>query len=198
MYDAPETRLSLLLRIGNPADEQAWREFVEIYQPVVVQMARRRGLQEADAQDLVQTLLSRVAKKSRQWDSDPRTGSFRGWLATTTRNLVIDHFRQQQRQPGAMADSQWQHLAVAATEEQEYDLQHRRELFQWAAQRCRSEFADKTWQAFHRTSVEQESVAQVAQSLSLTAGAVYIARSRVLARIRAVIQNSDFDSISIP
>lgn len=195
MYNAPETRLSLLLRLGDLADEQAWCEFLDIYQPLVLQMAQRQGLQEADAQDLVQTLFSRVAKKARSWQTEKETGTFRGWLATTTRNLVIDHFRRQQRLPSNITDSHLMNVRGPAVDE-EFDLQQRRMLFQWAANRCRSEFTPKTWDAFWSTAVDNQAVSNVAEQLSMSAGAIYIARSRVLARIRALIEHTSFDSRS--
>lgn len=195
MYDAPETRLSLLLRLGDLADNQAWSEFLAIYQPLVFRLAVRQGLQDADAHDLVQTLFARVAKKASNWQADPSVGSFRGWLAITSRNLVIDHFRKQQRQPGYISDSQLHNLSADSID-QDFDLQQRRQLFQWAASRCRSEFTTKTWDAFWLTAIENKAVAEVASLLSISTGAVYIAKSRVLARIRSLVENSSFDTHS--
>jgi RNA polymerase sigma factor (sigma-70 family) len=193
MQNAPETRLSLLLRLGDWADENAWAEFLEIYQPVVLQLAQRQGLQEADAHDLVQTMFSRVAKKASNWQTDLSNGTFRGWLAITTRNLVIDHFRRQQRQPASITDSHLFSLSSGVVDD-EFDMQERRMLFQWAAKRCRSEFTEKTWEAFWLTSVDDQPVATVSKQLSMTAGAIYIARSRVLAKIRSLIESTSFDS----
>lgn len=196
MYDAPETRLSLLLRLGDLADNQAWSEFLTIYQPVVLQMAQHHGLQEADAHDLVQNMFSRIAKKAKNWQTEDREGTFRGWLAITTRNLVIDHFRKQKRLPQSVGDSQLQQLPGQEID-QEFDLQQRKQLFQWAASRCRSEFTENTWMAFWLTAVDNHSVVSVSQQLSLSSGAVYIARSRVMARIRSLIENSSFDTHSV-
>lgn len=195
MNEAPETRLSLLLRLGDLADQQAWNEFLAVYQPVIIRLAQRQGLQEADALDLVQNLFSRIAKKAKNWRHDGAIGTFRGWLAVTIRNLAIDHFRKQQRLPTSVSDSQLQQ--IPATIDHEFDLQQRRQLFHWAACRCRSEFTPKTWDAFWLTAIEHRSVVEVAADLSISSGAVYIARSRVLARIRALVENSCFDTHSV-
>jgi len=194
MKQAPETRSSLLIRLSDPTDEQAWREFVQIYQPVIMQLARRRGLQEADGLDLVQGVLGKVAVLAATWNPDPARGSFRGWLAVTTRRLVIDHFRRQQRQPRNLTEADCDDLVQPPWRDEEFDLQQRRELFAWCAESCRHEFSHRTWQAFWQTSVAQRAIEEVAAELGMTTGAVYVARSRVMARLRGLVQNSQFDS----
>lgn len=194
MNNSPETRSSLLIRLADPTDDQAWQEFVEIYEPVILQLARRRGAQEADAMDLVQSVMGKIATLASTWDADPARGSFRGWLAVTTKRLVIDLFRQQQRQPRSLTEADYDQLVQPELTDQEFDLQQRRELFTWCANTCRLEFSDRTWQAFWRTSVDQRAIDEVAAELKVTKGAVYIARSRVMARLRALVQQSQFDS----
>ena len=78
MVESPNTRPSLLVRIRDPLDERAWSEFLEIYTPLVYQLARRKGLQDADAADLVQEVFRAVAGSIDRWDPDPKRGSFRG------------------------------------------------------------------------------------------------------------------------
>ncbi|HMP78328.1 MAG TPA: sigma-70 family RNA polymerase sigma factor [Pirellulaceae bacterium] len=194
MRNAPDTRASLLIRLRNPRDEQAWCDFLEIYEPAILEIARRRGLQAADAQDLLQDLLARVVKKMENWDHAPDKGSFRGWLATVARNLVIDHFRNQAKQPAALETTVIGACVAHQDEEACFDIAERRQLFKVAAQRCQPLFADSTWQAFWRTAVENQPVSEVAQALGLTSGAVYIARSRVMARIKSAIAALHFDS----
>ena len=94
LHGIPDTQASLLIRVKDPLDRDAWLEFSEIYYPVTYRMARRRGLQDADAQDLAQTVLTSVAEKVGDWQHDPARGRFRSWLTTVTRNAIIDHLRR--------------------------------------------------------------------------------------------------------
>src|ERR1700739_4499560 len=92
MDDSATTRPSLLVRIRDAADHQAWSQFVEIYGPLVYGFARRLGLQDADAADITQEVLRAVAGAARKLVYDPRRGSFRGWLRTVVRNKVRNFF----------------------------------------------------------------------------------------------------------
>lgn len=193
MQNAPETRASLLLRMRESQDEQAWQDFVEIYGPLITRLARRYGLQAADASDVSQDVLTRVAKAVQSWDPDPARGSFRGWLTRVTRNLTIEWFRSRQRRPLTNPDSQQLDLAAAPWTEDCFDWEQRRALFHWAAQKARPLFADNTWQAFCLTAIDQLSPSAAAEQLGISVGAVYIARSRVMARIREIVLRSEFD-----
>jgi len=95
MTTSPHTRPSLLVRIRDAADREAWRQFVELYAPLVYRFARRRGLQDADAADLTQDVLQAVARSSGRLEYDPRRGTFRGWLFTVDRNKLHTFLRRQ-------------------------------------------------------------------------------------------------------
>lgn len=193
MRNAPDTRASLLLRLQQPDDERAWQEFVEIYQPLIERLAVRYGLQSADAQDISQEVLTRVAKAIPEWQHDPARGTFRGWLTRVTRNLTIEQFRLRARRPLTNPESgqleQFQRNADSI-----FQLEQQRELFGWAARKARDQFVPTTWQAFWLTAVEQQSPSEVAEQLGLSTGAVYIARSRVMARLRELIEQTEFES----
>jgi RNA polymerase sigma-70 factor (ECF subfamily) len=190
MNNSPETRHSLLLRLAQPNDLEAWQEFVAIYEPVVVRLAMRRGMQLSDAQDLCQEVLTRVAKLAETWVPDARRGKFRGWLARVARNLVIDHFRRNQRMPLTTSVEMEVLDGVGSTDPaaSQFEFEERKQIFLRAAELAKGQFSEPTWQAFWRTSVENRRPLQVAEELQMTTGAVYVARSRVLASIRKIVE----------
>src|SRR5690349_19854571 len=99
MDETPTTSPSLLARLREPDDGRAWAELTEIYAPLVRRVALRRGLQEADADDLVQEVFCAVARAIERQKFDPSRGSFRGWLFRITRNLVVNFLIARQRHP---------------------------------------------------------------------------------------------------
>jgi RNA polymerase sigma-70 factor (ECF subfamily) len=192
--DDPQTRHTLLAKLRAPGDEAAWSEFVGLYEPLVYRLARRKGLQDADAQDLCQEVFRAVAGAISRWD--PAGGSFRGWLRCITRNLLINLLARQRRHPRGSGDSAVQALLAAQPEPDAeasalFDAEYGRRLFEWAADAVRGEFTLKTWDAFWRTAVEGRRPGEVAAELGMSVGAVYIARSRVLARLRHRIEQLD-------
>ncbi len=193
MDDAPATRHTLIAKLRDPADAQAWREFLALYEPLVYRLARHKGLQDADARDLCQEVFRAVARAIDRWEPDPARGSFRGWLFTIARNLMINFLTRRDRHPRGSGDSNVLAMLDALPADDPhasavFDAEYRKRLFRWAADQVKDEFAAKTWQAFWQTGVENRPVAEVAADLGMTAGAVYIARSRVLARLRQRIQ----------
>lgn len=187
-----ETRASLILRLRDAADVAAWDEFAEIYQPAVYRSARRQGLQAADADDLVQEVLSAVARSVTQWLERDDRGSFRAWLFRIARNTAIDFLTRRQHRPwaegGNAAAGRLAEVEAAANVSSHFDLECRREIFLRAAEIVRRQVSETTWQAFHRTSVLRQSVEQVTQELGMSRGNVYIARSRVMKRLQHVVE----------
>ena len=193
MQETPATRPSLILRIRDPGNHEAWTEFSEIYEPLVYRLARCNGFQHADAADLTQDVLSAIAKAIDRWDPSPERGSFRGWLYRIARNLMINVMIRQQRHPRSAGDSDIKRLLdeIPARDNEAsalFDKEYRRELFQWAARQVRPAFREQTWEAFWRTCVDAEPITRVASDLDMTNGAVYIARSRVMDRLRKAVE----------
>ncbi len=189
MDDSPTTRPSLLVRLRDPRDERAWAEFLEIYTPLVHRLARRKGLQDADAADLTQEVFRAVASAIDRWDPDPARGSFRGWLFRIARNLMVNFLIARDRHPRGSGDTDMRRLlesqpAPAGPESALFDEEYRRRVFRWAAEQVRAEFREPTWQAFWLTGVEGRPPKEVAEALGQSVGAVYIAKSRVMARLR--------------
>jgi RNA polymerase sigma factor (sigma-70 family) len=200
MHDSPATRCSLMVRLRDPADTAAWREFVALYEPLVYRLARRKGLQDADAQDLCQDVFSTLARSIDRWD--PTRGSFRGWLSTITRNLLINFLSRGKNLPRGSGSTSMQDLLDAQPADDPsatavFESEYRRRMFQWVADQVRDEFAPLTWQAFWQTAVEGRATKEVADATGLSVGALYVARSRVLSRLKRRIEQLGDDAASI-
>ena len=200
MSDMPTTRESLVLKIRDETDQQAWAEFTEIYQPALYRFVRRRGFQHADALEVTQEVLMAVASAVDRYEIDETRGRFRHWLSVIAKNTAINYFDRQRRHPRATGDSHIERLL--ATEEfagscsAAFGLEYRRRVFRWAAERVRPTFQEKTWRAFWLTAVENRPVAEVGRELSLSIGAIHAARSRVMARLRRTVARFDDESMS--
>ena len=196
MTDSPATRQSLVARLKNPRDEQAWGEFVEIYAPLISSLARAKGWQSADSADLAQEVFRSVAGAIDRFDPDPARGSFRSWLFRIARNLMINLLAARRIRPQGSGDSDVREMleSVPAPDGAEtafFDVEYRRRIFLWAAEQIRDEFRQSTWQAFWLTAVQGQGPATAAESCGISVGAVYIARSRVMARLRTVIEEAE-------
>jgi RNA polymerase sigma factor (sigma-70 family) len=193
MNEGPVTRASLLVRIRDGDDKDAWRQFVRLYAPVVYGFARKRGLQDADAADLMQEVLRSVATAAGRLEYDPRRGSFRGWLYTVTRNKIFNFLDGRRRQARGSGDSGAQERLEEEPDRGQdpaalWDREYERRLFGLAAEQVRGEFQEATWQAFWQTAVEGRGAREVGEQLAMSPGAVYVAKSRVLARLREQVQ----------
>jgi RNA polymerase sigma-70 factor (ECF subfamily) len=184
----------LLTRIRDGRDVEAWREFVHIYGPVVYRFARNRGLQDADAADLMQDVLRSVARNAHRMEYDPARGTFRGWLYTVTRNKIYNFLSSQRNRPRGTGDTD-AHERLDATPSRDddgpdadWEKEYQRRLSARAMERVKHEFQLATWQAFWQTAVEGKAAAEVGAGLKMTPGAVYVAKSRVLARLREEVR----------
>jgi RNA polymerase sigma-70 factor (ECF subfamily) len=198
MDGCPETQSSLLIRIRDPQDAAAWGRFVDVYTPFIYGVFRRRGLQAADASDVAQDVMRTVASAISRFDYDRDRGSFRGWLFSVARARLNDHYRTRRRQPVGSGETAVHDLLDAQPEppdEREWENSWRQHLLDLAAQRVREQFEPATWRAFWATAVEGRSVAEVADELGLSTGAVYIARSRVMAKLRKAVEEIDADAV---
>ena len=192
MAEAPLTRVTLLNRIKNGGDVDAWKEFVHLYGPVVYGFARKRGLQDADAADLMQEVLRSVSRNAEKMDYDPKRGTFRGWLYTVTRNKIYNFLSAQKNRPRSSGDPSSQERLESIpdrdSDDADWDVEYQRKLSAKAMERVKHEFQANTWQAFWSTAVEGRGVQEVGGELKMTSGAVYVAKSRVLSRLREEVQ----------
>ena len=188
------TRASLLLQLRDARNAAAWEQFVEIYSPVVFGFCRNKGLEDAVAADVSQEVLRAVARAMETFEYDRERGRFRNWLLTVTRSKLSNFFGSRQRRDEPHGNTSIQGLMdgeLTPTEQSSWDIEYHGRLFEWAVEKVRPTMQEATWQAFWRTTISEEDPAKVAEELKLTVGSVYVAKSRVLARLREKIQEVD-------
>jgi RNA polymerase sigma-70 factor (ECF subfamily) len=179
---------SLLERVRLESPE-AWRRLVHLFGPLVYQWCRRQGLQAADATDVGQEVFRAVACTIGRFRRDGPADTFRGWLWTITRSKIADHWRRWQREPqadgGSTAQMRLAELAAAEpAESPPSQPESQSSLYQRGLELIRDEFAERTWRAFWCVAVDGRPPADVAEELGLSVNSVYLARSRVLRRLR--------------
>jgi RNA polymerase sigma-70 factor (ECF subfamily) len=178
------TSETLLDRLRRPGDEQAWRRFVELYTPLILRWAHAQGLAGGDAEDLVQDVLALLIRKLPEFQYD-RQQSFRAWLRTVTVNRCHDFFRRRGRAPRTTDDGA---IDVAAPEGDVLgEAEYRRHLVSRALDLMKGEFETTTWRACWECVVNDRAAADVAAELGISVNAVYIAKSRVLRRLRQAL-----------
>ncbi len=188
MHQWPETNESLILRVKDPADAASWADFLAIYRPVVVRMAYGLGLQHADAEDLAQQVFLSVAKAIEAWEPDSQQPPFRVWLSRITRNAIVNALTR--RKPDAAGGStSVQEMLRELPDRSDKTAQRlmeesRREAIRWATEEIQCEFTEMTWEMFWLTSIEGKTVAEVARRHKKTPGAVYMARFKVMQRLK--------------
>jgi RNA polymerase sigma-70 factor (ECF subfamily) len=187
---SPSTRLTLLARLRESSNDEAWRSFVDLYLPLLFRYCRARGLQEADACDVSQQVLAIVHKAIETFEYDPQRGKFRHWLGAITGH-EIQRYQRKGRQPGRGAgDDVGGDIAQRASGpvDAAWLENFNEHVFTTALARVRPSFDDATWQAFDLSWIQDEKPQVVAAQLGKTAAWVYKARYRVLNRLRAEVE----------
>jgi RNA polymerase sigma-70 factor (ECF subfamily) len=182
---------SLLERI-QADDPIAWGRLVELYAPLLFHWCRRWDLRDQEIADVLQEVFQAVATHVGSFHREHSGDTFRGWLRTITQNKVRDHFRRLRREPDGAGGTEAQ-LRLAQLPERrspdeddsgQSDGRAERRLFGRVLDQIRSEFEDRTWQAFWMATVESQRAGDVAGALGMSPGAVRVAKSRVLRRLR--------------
>jgi RNA polymerase sigma-70 factor, ECF subfamily len=186
MADENNSTSRTLLERARNWDERAWRSLIDLYTPLVIRWCARQGVLGADGDDIRQQVFQSVALNFDSFRRDRPGDTFRGWLRVITRHKVLDHFRRQDGQPQAIGgtDAHRQLERVAEPEPPEDTDEDLSALYHRALELVRSEFEQKTWNAFWRVAVEGRTTAEVAAELDMSTAAVRKAKSRIVLRLR--------------
>ena len=192
-HDTSSSTSSSLLHRAVAQDAEAWRRLSELYGPVVYGWVRAAGFKEHDAADIVQEVFRAVFSSLDRFRRDRPTDSFRGWLSTIAHRRACDHLRKRAGQPAAAGGTEAQAMLQELPERLPEDglpedANSHADLIRRALELVRPEFAERTWQACMQTTVEGRRPADVAADLEMTVGAVYVARSRVLKRLKTELE----------
>ena len=182
-----QTPPSLLLQIRDVHDTGSWRTFVDVYAPLVHRYCRRRGLQDADAADVCQEVLAQVACSIRTFEYQPERGRFRDWLGQVTRSKLgrfVHKQGQRERGLGGSVDPEKLDAVVGAEVDAEWTDEFNARVLRVSLERIRPDFAANTWQAFALVWLDNRPAREVARELNMAVAEVYVAKSRVLKRLR--------------
>ena len=198
MNDFPNTNASLIARIKDPDNAAAWNVFEKLYRPVIFRIARAKGLQYADAADLVQTVFLSVAGAIESYEHRDGGPAFRNWLSRITRNAILKAITRQPKDRavgGSQLINVFSEIAAPDVETNEMiDNELRREVFTQAAERVRESVQPTTWLAFEMSVLQKQSIEKVSKQLEISPGNIYAARSRVMKRLKEAVQLLEFDS----
>ena len=188
------TRASLLIRIKDPRNTQAWAEFHDLYAPLLYRYARARGLGHEDAEDVRSTCYEAIVRQIPHFDYDLQKGGFKAWLRTLVNRRVIDLLRKRRDLP--MDTSELAGLpANDATADQLWEEHWRQQHLRHCMQRASLHVSEQSYQAFRLLVEEQCSVTEVCERLDMNANQVYKAKARVLATVRELMQAVFSDAV---
>jgi RNA polymerase sigma-70 factor (ECF subfamily) len=184
-----ETSFSLLQRLRQNPDPGSWQRLVDLYTPLLRDWLRRAALQPQDADDLIQDVFSVLVKELPQFEYEPARGSFRGWLRTILANRLRGYYRARQTRPTAAGGSDFAQIAAQLEDphselSQLWNQEHDQHIWRRLLELIKHEFEATTWDAFQRVTVDGVKPAQAAKDLGISVNAVFIAKSRVMRRLR--------------
>lgn len=184
-----QTRRSLLSRLRDLEDRESWQTFFDLYWRLLYNVARRAGLTDVDAQDVVQDTVMAVAREIPQFRYDPERGSFKQWLLRILRRRVSDHFRRHYRQPALagvspeMLEGTGDADAIVMRDgmslSDAWDQEWERSVLDAAIAQVRAQANPKHFQVFDYCVLKEWPAAKVASTLGMNAAQVYLARHRV-------------------
>ncbi len=183
------TSATLLERLRNRADADAWKRLVDLYSPLLSTWLRRHALQDADVEDLVQEVLLTVAREAPKFQHSGRAGAFRHWLRSILANRLREFWRERRLRPVAGGDSDFAGMLDQLQDPDSglshlWDQEHDQHVVRRLLAMIEPQFSPSTWQAFRRVVLDGARPDTVAAELGLSVNAVFIAKSRVLQRLR--------------
>lgn len=178
------TSESLLIRLKSDGDPDAWPSFVELYTPLIFFWARKNGLDQQDAADLSQDVLTIVFQKLPTWHYNPQK-SFRGWLRTITLNRHRELFRKKRLNTVNGNALDIAELVDPRTAESTWDANYGTELVASAMKLMQSDFAPSTWSALQRLILNGESAAKISRETGVSVWTIYSAKNRLMSRLRS-------------
>lgn len=183
------TSASLLDRLHENKDPSAWSRLVELYSPLIRSWLRKHSVQDNDADDLTQEVLAVVVRRLPDFRHNQRTGAFRALLRAITINCARDFWKANRIRPAVPGGTNFgEYLDQLADPDnplsRQWDRDHDLHVTRQLLEMIEPQFAPNTWKAFRRVAIEGAPAEQVAKELGLTVNAVFIAKSRVLSRLR--------------
>jgi RNA polymerase sigma factor (sigma-70 family) len=190
------TSPSLLIRIRNPGDVDAWGQFLDLYTTIVRDYCYQRKLQTADVDDIAQDVMALVTKTIQSFDYDPAKGRFRAWLGTVTANTIKTHLtREARRRKKSTVPNGYEHTDLSvglpvhcSDPDSKWVEIFSERIFSAACARIRHNFNVVAWECFEATWIRNESASEIAGKLGISVHSVYVNKSRVLKRLESEIQ----------
>ena len=183
--------MSLLDQVIQDSGSEAWQQLVATYTPALRKWIDRYGVQDADANDLLQEVLLAMSTELPNFQHSGRPGAFRNWLRQTLTHRLQNHWRSRKYRPEARGGSSHVDMLSALAADQSeasrlWDVEHDQMVVAQILQQIRSRFQSDTWEAFRLVVVEGKSASHVAAELGIPVDKVYVAKSRVLNAARTL------------
>jgi RNA polymerase sigma-70 factor (ECF subfamily) len=184
-----DTSLSLLDALRTAPSNDSWQRLVDIYNPLIRGWIHRQGMSDQDADDVTQEVFVVVMRRLKEFERQPQIGAFRSWLRTITVNCLRDYWRSPKSRNLAKGGSSWQQVLSDLEDpdsglSRQWNDEHDRHVTKCLLAMLKPTFEAKTWLAFQRVAIEGANAKVVADELGITVNAVFIAKSRVLAKLR--------------
>lgn len=184
-----DTSVSLLDSLRTESDDAVWSRLVGLYSPLIRGWLNRHGAQSDDVDDVTQEVLTVVVRRIPEFRREPQTGAFRSWLRKITVNCLRDYWRRKNKQPKPVGGSDFGQIIDQLEDAHSgisklWDREHDEHVTQYLLKQVRSDFTETTWKAFQRYAIDNRSADEVAQELGISENAVFIAKSRVMTRLR--------------